>query len=120
MSSDVQEADSIKAVLVLEFENPPEDIFFQMGDRIIDALKDVEINYQPRMVRMGIREVAQDVLDVFRRDEEMALRKHGEGEVLPDTEQQKTAAQQGSQMDGDAREELRAENEAADGVRDDE
>lgn len=120
MSSDTQETGLTKAVLVLEFENPPEDIFFQTGDRIIEALKDVEDDYKPRMVRMAIREIAQQVLDVFREEEEMALRKHGEGEVLPDTEQQKTAAQQGGQMDERAREELRAENEAADGVRDDE
>lgn len=45
----------------------------------------------------------------------MALRKHGEGEVIPETDQQKTAAaQQGSGMSEEAREELAAENTEAD------
>lgn len=43
----------------------------------------------------------------------MGLRKHGEGHVLPTTEQQKTAAQDAG-MSKEAAEELRQENEAAD------
>lgn len=46
----------------------------------------------------------------------MGLRKHGEGEVIPETDQQKTAAATG--MSKEAAEELRRENEEADGVRD--
>lgn len=46
----------------------------------------------------------------------MALRKHGEGEVIPETEQQKTAAKDGDGMSKQAAEELRAENEEADRV----
>lgn len=46
----------------------------------------------------------------------MALRKHGEGEVIPETEQQKTAAKDGDGMSKEAAEELRAENEEADRV----
>ena len=45
----------------------------------------------------------------------MALRKHGEGHVIPETEQQKTAAKDGDGMTEQSREELRQENEAADG-----
>lgn len=46
----------------------------------------------------------------------VALRKHGEGEVIPETEQQKTAAKDGDGMSKQAAEELRAENEEADRV----
>jgi hypothetical protein len=47
----------------------------------------------------------------------MAIRKHGEGEVIPENDQQKTA-QQGDGMSKEAAEELRQENEAADGAAD--
>lgn len=47
--------------------------------------------------------------------DEMALRKHGEGEVLPSAEQQKTAAQKAG-LSKEAAEELRQENESADGA----
>lgn len=43
----------------------------------------------------------------------MALRKHGEGEVIPSADQQKTAAQSAG-MSREAAEELRRENESAD------
>lgn len=46
----------------------------------------------------------------------VALRKHGEGEVIPETEQQKTAAKDGDGMSKQAAEELRTENEEADSV----
>lgn len=54
--------------------------------------------------------------DQQHKEEEMALRKHGEGEVIPENEQQKTAAAEG--MSKESAEELRRENEAADGVDD--
>ena len=41
----------------------------------------------------------------------MALTKHGEGSILPEGEQQKTAG-----LSKEAAEELRKENEAADGA----
>lgn len=50
-------------------------------------------------------------------EEEMALVKHGEGNVIPESEQQRTAARQDG-MSESAREALRAENEEADGVAD--
>lgn len=43
----------------------------------------------------------------------MALRKHGEGEVIPNGDQQRTAAANAG-MSKEAAEELRRENEAAD------
>ena len=43
----------------------------------------------------------------------MAIRKHGEGEVIPSEDQQKTAAQNAG-MTPEAAKELRRENEAAD------
>ena len=49
-----------------------------------------------------------------REEEDMALRKHGEGEIIPDADQQKTAAQDKG-MSEQAYEELRKENEQADG-----
>lgn len=48
----------------------------------------------------------------------MALRKHGEGSVIPETEQQKTAQQEPGGMSKEAAEELRQENEEADGAAD--
>lgn len=45
----------------------------------------------------------------------MALRKHGEGEVIPENEQQKTAQREDGMSD-EAAAELRRENAEADGV----
>lgn len=44
----------------------------------------------------------------------MGIVKHGEGEVLPENEQQRTAQQEGG-MDKEAREALDRENDEADG-----
>jgi histidine triad (HIT) family protein len=48
--------------------------------------------------------------------EGMALRKHGEGDVIPDNDEQKTAAQNDQGMSKEAREELDRENAEADGA----
>lgn len=105
-----------KAVLVLEYESPDPDLFFRVMEEISEALRGKD-GCVPRLIHLAIRDPAQRVLDVFREEEEMALRKHGEGEVLPENEQQKTAQQSGGMSEAD-REALRAENEEADGVRD--
>lgn len=64
--------------------------------------------YKGMLVFSG-RDYSEEVMN-------MALRKHGEGEVIPETEQQKTAAKDGDGMSKEAAEELRAENEEADRV----
>ena len=45
---------------------------------------------------------------------EMGIVKHGDGNVLPENEQQKTAAQQGGSLSEEERDALQRENEEAD------
>lgn len=45
----------------------------------------------------------------------MSLTKHGEGNIIPENEKQKTAAKQGTQMSEEARQALAKENAEADG-----
>lgn len=107
------ESTSGKAVVVLEYDHIDHDLFFRVVGKLRDALAGTDV--RPKLVHVGINHVAEQVMDALRREDEMALRKHGEGSVIPETEQQKTAAQQGEGMTEQSREELREENEAADG-----
>lgn len=111
----------MKAVMVLEFSDPDPDLFFRVMGEIRDALAAKE-GCEPEQVHLFIRDPAERVLarvtEAHEEEREMAIRKHGEGEVIPETEQQKTAAAQGGSMTAEAAEELRRENEAADGVAD--
>lgn len=107
------------AVIVLEYHHPKFGLFMEVVDQIREVLNN-DNGCRPRQMHVAVEEPASRVLAVFREEDQMALRKHGEGEVIPETEQQKTAAQQGAQMDEADREALRAENEAADGAGDEE
>lgn len=109
-----------KGVMVLEFDDPDFDLFPRVMAEIHAALAERE-DCKPTMVHLSIKESADKILNCVeeaRKEDEMALRKHGEGEVIPETDQQKTAAAEGGGMSKEAAEELRQENEAADGGND--
>jgi hypothetical protein len=100
-----------RAVIVLEYVDPDPDLFFRVAGALRDYMSSRE-DIKPDLAHLGIREVAEDVLGVFEREvNEMALRKHGEGEVIPETDQQQKTAG----MSAEARVELDRENEEADG-----
>jgi hypothetical protein len=92
----------MRAVVIFEYDldevSDPRP-FYQQVAPLVEASRGMAT--RPRMTHLAIRQGADRVMraldDQKKEDEHMALRKHGEGEVIPETPQQKTAAQEGSQ-----------------------
>lgn len=108
-----------RAIMVLEWDEA-DVLDFDHFPKVMDKIKEsLDGELQPTVCRMAIREVADRVVEIFDEEERkaMGIIKHGEGSILPENEQQKTAQQQG-EMSEEARAELAEENERADGGHD--
>lgn len=84
---------------------------FPVGDPDRPAMFQASISR--RSLEEWVEHVERWTLD-SKKEDEMSLVKHGEGSVIPETDQQKTAAQSGEGLSAEAAEELRRENEGAD------
>lgn len=62
--SEAPEEGPHKAVMVLEYTDPHYDIFFEVMDRIREILNETN-RTRPTMIHVGIRETAEQVLEVF-------------------------------------------------------
>lgn len=111
--------------VVLEFDRPgvvEDDLVVRVLERLLDAFPEGD-PLRPHNFQLALsnapysaleRRVNEWAVEPERGDPDMGIVKHGDGRVIPETEQQKTAARQGSQMSEQDRLDLARENAEAD------